>query len=163
MRRLLDHQYSKRRVFRYPPKAPVKAIRKLSPAQLSSLKCVYGHFRYGVHRHFPGNPVYITMLRDPLQRILSMYYFIRSRPQNKLHHKVKNMSFTQFVTSQDREIQVPLRNHQTRMLSGGRHPSLQLAKQNIINHFAVVGITEMYPESVFMMKRGSSPPIMILQ
>lgn len=154
MRRMLDHQYANQQIFRYSPQAPIKEIHHLSPTQLSLLKCVYGHFRYGIHTYFPRKPVYITMLRDPMDRILSMYYFIRSRPQNKLYPKVKNMSFTEYVMSPDSRIQVPLRNHQTRMISGERDPNLQKAKQNITNHFAVVGTMEMYPESVFMIKKA---------
>lgn len=154
MRRIIDHQYAKRQIFRYHPQDPIGAIRKFSPTQLSDLKCVYGHYRYGIHTYFPRKPVYITMLRDPMDRILSMYYFIRSRPQNRLHPKVTNMSFSEYVMSSDSRIQVPLRNHQTRMISGERDPNLQKAKQNIANHFAVVGIMDMYPDSVFIMKKA---------
>lgn len=153
MRRLLDRQYTKERVFRYPPDEPIRSIRKLSPSQLKKIKCVYGHFRYGVHRHFSGKATYITMVRDPLERILSMYYFVRSRPKNKLYHKVRHMNFSQFVTSRDPRIQLALHNHQTRMISGKREPDLQKALENIKKHFAVVGVTEMYPESVIMMKK----------
>lgn len=153
MRRLLDRQYAGKKTFRYPPQEPIIAIRKLSPERRSRLKCVYGHFSYGVHRNFQAKPIYITMLRDPLERIISMYYFIRSRPQNKLYMQANRLSFEQFVMSELPSIQMPLRNHQTRMVSGQHQPNLSIAKQNIQKQFAVVGITEMYPESVFMMKK----------
>lgn len=153
MRRLLDDQYTKKGVLRYPPEKPVQAIRKLSQAERKKIRCVYGHLRYGVHKHFSGQSVYITMVRDPLERILSTYYFVRSRPKNRLYHKVKRMSFSQFVTSRDPDIQASLNNHQTRMISGTRQPNIQKAINHIKRRFVVVGITEMYPESVFMMKK----------
>lgn len=153
MRRLLDRQYTKQRVFRYPAEKPMQVLGQLTSAERQNIRCVYGHFRYGVHRHFHRRAVYITMVRDPLDRILSMYYFIRSRPQNKLHHQAKQMSFSQFVTSRDPRIRAALNNHQTRMISGKRHPDLKKAIENIKRDFVVVGITDMYPESVFMMKQ----------
>ncbi|MCA9296884.1 MAG: sulfotransferase family 2 domain-containing protein [Phycisphaerales bacterium] len=37
------------------------------------------HFGYGVHEHLPSyrSPAYFTFLRDPLERAMSSYYFLR--------------------------------------------------------------------------------------
>lgn len=148
MRSILDRQYTEPQIVRYSPNTSPLALRK------PGIKCVYGHCRYGLHQHTNLKPAYITILRDPLDRVLSMYYYIRSRPQNKMHHKVKHMSLKQFVTCKDPRIHTPINNHQTRLISGMRKPDLKKAKLNIKNDFAVVGITEMYPESVFMMKQA---------
>lgn len=153
MRQLLNHHYDQQHIFKYPARKPIQAIQALTTAERSDIECVYGHLRFGVHRHFPGSSTYITLLRDPLDRLLSMYYYVRSRPQNRLYDKVKHLSFAQFVTSPDPQIQTPLQNHQTRMISGRSQPDLQVAKRNIRQHFAVVGITESFPESVFIMKK----------
>lgn len=148
MRQILDRQYGPLHILNYSPKTSPLAFRR------PGISAVYGHFRYGLHQHSARKPVYITILRDPLDRVLSTYYYIRSRPQNKMYHKVKNMSLMEFVTSTEPRIRGPLHNHQTRLISGKKHPDLKTAIRNINNDFPVVGVTEMYPESVFMMKKA---------
>ena len=33
----------------------------------------YGHLYYGVHQHKPGDCIYFTTVRDPVERVLSCY------------------------------------------------------------------------------------------
>ena len=148
LRDILHRQYGGPHILRYSPNTPAQALHK------PGIQCVYGHCRYGVHVHTRKKTTYIAFLRDPLDRILSMYYFIRSRPQNNMYPKVIKMSLKEFVTCPEPRIQLPLHNHQTRMISGKKHPELKMAIDNIKKDFAVVGITEMYPESIFMMKKA---------
>ena len=30
---------------------------------------VFGHFKYGLHQHFDANCTYMTILRDPIERV----------------------------------------------------------------------------------------------
>lgn len=92
------------------------------------------------------------MLRNPVNRVISRFNYIKSSPNNKLYAKANRLSFEEFILSKDDDIRLPLWNHQTRFLSGKHHPNLKLAKRNLSNHYAVVGITELYPHSVFLMK-----------
>lgn len=148
MRGILDREYGQSHILRVSPDTPTATLRKVG------IHCIYGHCRYGLHQHFRQKTTYITFLRDPLDRILSMFYYIRSRPQNKMHDTVKQMSLREFVTTTEPRIQVPLHNHQTRMISGKKQPDLKTAIDNIKKDFAVVGVTDMYPESVFMMRKA---------
>jgi hypothetical protein len=66
-----------------------------------------------------------------------------------MYKKAKNLTMKQFLQKEDFYIQT--KNLQTRQLSGGGLPDLQTAKENMEKYFSVVGITEMYDESLFLM------------
>ncbi|MEH7237275.1 sulfotransferase family 2 domain-containing protein [Bacillus sp. JJ1562] len=117
----------------------------------NELKCVGGHYWFGIHQQFNKPYKYITMLRHPIDRIASEYYYILGRPNHQAYSKVKTMSFMEFIDH------FPLKssNQQTRRISGLiQQPELQLAKKNIQNDFIVVGVSEMFDESVFLMKEA---------
>jgi Sulfotransferase family len=154
LRSIIDRQYRPDQIYRYPAHQYQEALKKLSTVQREKIRCIYGHCRFGIHRYFHRPFRYITLLRDPVNRVISAYYYIKSSPNNKLYTKANRLSFEEFILSKDDNIRLPLWNHQTRFLSGKHHPDLEQAKRNLSKHYAVVGITEMYPHSVFLMKRA---------
>ena len=60
----------------YPEQFWNKLLPKF-PDDFTKFKLVRGHFGYGVHRILPKKPVYITMLRDPIERTISDYEHIK--------------------------------------------------------------------------------------
>jgi len=60
------------------------------PNDFAKYKLVRGHFGYGLHRILPKKPVYITMLRDPIERTISDYEHIRRENINTKEHVPKN-------------------------------------------------------------------------
>jgi hypothetical protein len=44
------------------------------------LRLVMGHFRYGIHRQLGRPWRYATLVRDPVERIVSLYYHYRNLP-----------------------------------------------------------------------------------
>ena len=51
-------------------------------------RCVFGHWAYvGIHRRVQpeARPRYITFLREPVERCVSWYGFVQSRPDNPFH------------------------------------------------------------------------------
>ncbi|SDN60223.1 Sulfotransferase family protein [Paenibacillus sp. yr247] len=106
------------------------------------INCIYGHMYFGMHRYLSKPYTYMTMLREPIDRVISHYYYFLGK-----NHFKTDTSFEEFITKPK------FFNFQTRYLSGGNIPDLQLAKENIHNHFSIVGITEMFDESLFLMKK----------
>ncbi|WP_332694886.1 sulfotransferase family 2 domain-containing protein [Halalkalibacter lacteus] len=148
LRRILDNQYPKHERYRFPKTKP-NPFYKLTKNELNSINCLYGHFKYGIHSKLTKPFTYITVLRDPVERVISTYFFILQNSKNRMHHTVKQMTFEEFVASDHS----PVSNHQTRFVSGKSIPDLEVAKKNLEKHFAVVGITEMYAQSIFLMSK----------
>ncbi|MCS3678768.1 hypothetical protein GGP72_003046 [Salinibacter ruber] len=134
-------------------------------------RVLLGHMIYGAHRHLSGSPIYISMVREAVDRVVSDYYYVRRTPSHDFYDPVvsDNYSLDDYVRS---GITVYTNNIQTRMLSGvgcdvpfGKctREMLSQAKENIESDFAVVGITERFEESIILMKRrfGWGIPIYI--
>ena len=106
---------------------------------------------YGIHEFLPQGATYITMLRDPVARVLSAYYFILRRPLNPLHRKLKS----ERLGVEDCLRLFPERhNLQCRFVAGIKDTAinderlLDLAKENLTRSFSVVGISERFDESL---------------
>lgn len=142
----------------YPPKAyfDVYQDEKQREHTLEALckedvLCIQGHFPFGVHKYFSTPSTYITLLRNPIQRVISEYFFIKNNPRHNLYQLVNNTSL------EDYQQQEQNKNLQTRLLSGQigcplTDLDLEQAKVNMQAYFSVVGITEMFNESLYLMK-----------
>jgi Sulfotransferase family len=132
-------------------------LRTLPEHRKRAIRVLQGHMPFGLHAYLPDPAQYITMLRDPIDRTISTYYFIKRRPRNRLHKQVvdMNMSLRDFVRS---GVAPRASNQQTRAISGLRDTDvsirdLDLAKRNLAMYFCAVGITEQFDESIVMFKR----------
>jgi Galactose-3-O-sulfotransferase len=119
-------------------------------------KFVIGHVHYGLHRHLPGTSSYMTMLRDPVDRVLSLYRYIVSTPQHALHQRLANVSLLDFASGSDNMEEIE--NGQTRQIAGVTTgvpdaQSLAVAKRHLVERFVAVGIMERFDESVILFKR----------
>lgn len=152
LRKIIDQQYMKNEIYHISRGVDVNKLKER--LNNGKIKAVYGHNRFGIHKYFSNRLfTYITLLRDPVERVISTYYYILERPQNRLHHLAKEVTFKQFVEESYSEFHIPVNNHQTRFLSGQKQPDLEMALKNMQQHFQVVGITEQYNESLFLMKK----------
>jgi Galactose-3-O-sulfotransferase len=127
-----------------------------------NLRVLTGHLHYGVHDYIPQRCEYITLLREPIARVVSYYYYILGHPRHWRHAELvrSGMNLDEFVrTSAERGVE----NDQTRMLSGrgageldarslGRK-ALDDAKRNL-ERFLVVGLTERFDESFILIRRA---------
>ncbi|MFC1715270.1 sulfotransferase family 2 domain-containing protein [Candidatus Poribacteria bacterium] len=115
------------------------------------IRAVLGHFCFGVHQFVKRPWTYITLLRNPVDRVLSLYYHLKT-------HEGLVVSIDDFVTNPPyREVD----NDQTRRISGiepeiGECSSFMLkkAKENLRKHFSVVGVTERFDEALILSKRA---------
>jgi hypothetical protein len=117
---------------------------------------------YGVHEYMPQRCDYITLLREPVARVVSYYYYVLGHPKHWRHAEMvrSGMSLDEFAeTSPERGVE----NDQTRILSGkgageldagvlGRK-DLDEAKRNL-ERFLVVGVTERFDESFILIRRA---------
>ena len=54
-------------------------LEQLPDDQRLGLQLVLGHFPFGLHRMFPGRPRYVTMMRGPVDRVMSLYFHYKHR------------------------------------------------------------------------------------
>jgi hypothetical protein len=151
--------------WQYPPRTTLigsgfelrNKLRNLPEQRRRKIRVLQGHMPFGLHEYLSGPVDYITILRDPVDRVLSTYCFILTRPMHPLYEEVAsmNMSLREFVNS-ERFPQVS--NQQTRVISGGLRDNfsaqaLEAAKSNLSTHFSAVGFTERFDESLVLFKR----------
>lgn len=123
------------------------------------IRLLKGHFAYGAHQHLVGPSTYVTLLRNPVDRVISHYYYVKRTSRHYLYQKVtaENMDLAAYITSRLTE---ELDNGQVRLLCGvdrdipwgacGRE-HLEQAKRHITEHFAVAGVLERFDESLALM------------
>jgi len=118
-------------------------------ADISSIQLFLGHMPYGIHQFIPDSCSYFPFLREPLDRILSEYFYIISTVENQNHAHVKNSTIVDYMTGN-----VFLPNLQSRMLSGNLDPDAtdqeisEAAIYNLEHHFDFVGIYEELSSSI---------------
>lgn len=120
-----------------------------------------GHIDYGLHNWLPRPATYFTILRDPVERVLSYYYFILRTPEHPRYEEMtkEKTSITDFAKN------ILGHNNQTRFLAGTwlkdepctEHTYSQ-AKQNILQDFALVGLSEQFDTTLLLLKHKLNWP-----
>jgi hypothetical protein len=159
LNRIIEWQYSPLSIFTMDPyriRATPERLRKLSEGRRRRLRMVRGHLYYGVHEFLPQGGTYFTMLREPVARFFSSYYFIQRRPLHPMHRKVT----TERIGVEDFIRLTPRRqNLQCSLIAGIKNDGtsdarlLDQAKENLEKSFSVVGISERFEESLMLMAR----------
>jgi len=118
---------------------------EIADDQLSACDYVIGHFPFGIHARLPRPSLYITLLRDPVARLLSNFRFGLDRQKWPRDMPVATL------VEQGRLID----NMQTRQIAGiaDRHvpctsAMLSTAIENLRSRYAVVGVTERFDETL---------------
>lgn len=151
LRSIIDKQYlADQRLFIYGKEESMKNS-TFSEKELRNIHCIYGHFPYGIHRSIQQPFTYITMIRNPIARVISLYNHIIYHKMDPIHQEVKNLSLLEYAAAN--KVEFNNSNLQTSLISGEQNPDLEKAKENIRKHFSVVGITERFDESIYLMKK----------
>jgi Sulfotransferase family len=120
---------------------------------------ISGHFGYDFAKQFMQNRYSFTILRDPVERILSYYYFckIRNPNQFKMYELAQRLTLDEFLKLgwTDPESRSHLWNHQVFQLATGWGSTsnvvltdeelLELAIKHL-DEFSYVGFTETFEE-----------------
>lgn len=159
LNRIIEWQYNPLSIFTIDPyriRATAERLKELSEARRRRIRMVRGHLYYGIHEALPQGATYITMLREPVARFLSTYYFLQRRPLHPMHRKVKSerIGIEDFI-----RLTPHRQNLQCRLISGFRSngiceaATLEIAKENLVKSFSVVGISERFEESLMLMAK----------
>ncbi len=159
LNRIIEWEYKMSKICSVEPtwwQWSYQRIRRWSPGRLGKMEVFKGHMPFGLHRLIPRPANYITVLREPIERAISDYYFARRFKPHRHHRASLQLSLEEFF------LQKHEHNLQSRILAGPNShelfPStcdadtLAAAKDNLARRFIVVGLTERFDETLALLK-----------
>ena len=160
LNRIIEWEYPPLRIFSIDPSFFRWSHRRVSRwprERLAKMRVFKGHMPFGLHERLPQPATYITFLREPVERVISEYYFALHYRLHPQHRRMQTLSL------EDYALQTPHHNLQTKLLAGrGNHPdflagdcdeeTVALAKDNLARHFSFVGLTERFDEGLAVLK-----------
>ena len=146
------------RARRRPREETLTDFARLPSAERLRPRLIMGHTVYGLHESIERPSTYVTMLRDPVRLVHSQYRYVLRTPGHRHHEAAQGMSFAAYVES---GIALEMDNSQTRAIAGAvgvpfgacDEDVFDRARRHLDEHFAWVGLTEMFDESLLMLGR----------
>ncbi len=155
---VLKHQYRKKNTLIIHGNIEEKEaeFKEKYYADRNQIYLIKGHMTFGVHQFLDCHCKYITFVRNPIDRILSVYYYLSKNQRHPQYHLVKGKTLEEFVSSNTAH-----HNGQTRFIAGRYDPRerwqpanlLDRAKKNLQENFVIVGLTERFDETLIVLKR----------
>jgi hypothetical protein len=162
MNAVLTRQYGRgERLLVRPPRweESLASFAELPQDQRGRARLIHGHLTFGIHEMVERPVTYFSLVRRPVARAVSLYTYVLRNPSHRLHGIVTagDMSLLDYVES---GVTCEVDNGQTRILAGDTSSPfgglseavLDQAKANIEGHFAAVGLTERFDETLLMLK-----------
>ncbi|MGV2829134.1 sulfotransferase family 2 domain-containing protein [Myxosarcina sp. GI1(2024)] len=139
----------------------VNKLKNLSEFDREKLEIINTHLGFGIHQFLSQPYTYITFLREPVERVISMYYYYQKTKNPLFQH----LSLSEFVSTYG-----AVQNGMTKNLSGVTlkrqllpsedkdsvpfsEANLEIAKQNLRTNFKFIGICEQFDESSILLQR----------
>lgn len=146
--------------YQYPSLVSAAAyVNSLDETSRSNAEIFASHLEFGLHRHLSGNSQYITILRNPIDRVLSTYYFMKGGGGLEPHPALRGRSDITLVDFVRSGIVGEIDNGLVRIVSGHNTHArtgsitdveLDIAKQNLRTNFVAIGFTERFSESLVL-------------
>lgn len=154
LREILRHVYPpERRVFIYSHDPDhLDGLRK----NVFLAEAINGHVSFGIHEFYGVEARYVTILRHPLDRVVSLYLHQARYPDNEVHHLIaEGMTLKDLLRSDEFP---EYNNHMVRVIAGLPYSDpvydprfVERAEVNLDAHFDFVGTTERFDESVALL------------
>jgi len=160
LRLVIERNYKPERILQVYGDAIPRAAEFVAAQNLNNIQVVRGHIGFGVHEVLPeGEHEYITLLRHPYDRLVSLYRYILRDKGHFAHRQVVDMPFRKFVSS---GVTAETDNGMVRQLCGIEEyqqkpyadykvpfgtcgpEQLELALKNLEEHYTIVGIQERF-------------------
>jgi hypothetical protein len=160
--RIIEKQYHPDEICSLYLRRDFRAFDRLTEARKAQIRIYRGHIIFGWAQRLPQPATRFTILRNPVERAISNYYFTREYAEHHHHDLVhsQNLSLADYLDSKE---ELMADNGQTRMLSGGYYvmdygglsrEALEAAKANLRDNIQVVGLTERFDETLLLLKNA---------
>lgn len=166
LRNIIARQFSNDVIFSIGPiiNEAIQQFRELPHSSRSRLRLLQGHMAFGLHTYLDPPAAYFTLLRNPIERAFSDYYYVKTNHHHPLHEQVAGMGMGDYLQSR---LTGQLSNGQTRLLCGDCHQGelgipgvrplqtqdMHVAIENLHKHFITVGLQERFDETLVLLKR----------
>lgn len=144
--------------------ASPEAFDKLIQKDLDNYKLITGHFSFNHTSRFRSDRYLITFLRDPVDRVLSNYYFLRNwdgviNDSNcEMVRYAKQLSLMEFLKCDNPQVESVTRNHQAYSIASDFRDLRKLSDRELrrkaignLELIDFIGITEEFEKSVEML------------
>lgn len=161
MKKIVTRQYRPEEMFQINTVDEVEKLRELTADRKGQLKLIYGNrARYDLDEIMSQNKQHFIIFREPVERVLSFYFYAKRDSTHRLHRYVAldKMTIEDFVSSgvtyQGNNGQVRLLVTEGEQVPIGSCPTefLNEAKHNILNTDTIVGLTKHFDTSLLMGK-----------
>jgi hypothetical protein len=133
-------------------------------AQSDSLRLIIGHFRFGMHFGLKRPVSYFSVVRNPIDRTISDYFYAYHDPAHRLREQVTSgkLTLSDFLVTTDRVALI-------RQLTGLEDHKLQrqegVAEEIVAKCYSLVGISERFDETALLLAHLNDwdPPLYILK
>ena len=153
MRQILYRQYGRghtRLVRNYfvAPDVSLNVIKSLAGGPSADLRVVHGHILFWPDVEWPAGTQFLTILRDPVERVISHYYWLRAR-SSRFRKTLEDALIGGSIND----------NLQTRVLAAQMPPFGETTDEMLeealrgLKRLTVVGLTERFDESFVLATR----------
>jgi len=159
---IIERQYPPEAIYTFGSNAhaAVEDFKNRSLQERNQIRLLRGHMAFGLHKYLPSVDDYFTVLREPVNRVISYYNFILRTPDHYLYEIVRsrNLSLSDLLHSQ---LPLMMNDAQVRLLSGVwgevafgevSEAMLKMAEENLRNHFVVVGVTQEFDKTLCLLQ-----------
>ena len=151
LRKIIEKNYRPEQLFfvydKHPGFYSINDMKKLKSEDIKNFKIIMGHFPFN-KVFFPAEKMrFVTMVREPIERVISYYHHIMTHNNEWRGKRISLLKYLEI--SGDLQLQ----DHQTRVLSGVNHNPVtevhfEKAIENISNYFDHIGLSERFNETV---------------
>jgi hypothetical protein len=140
----------------HPEPLRIDAVERLPARRRRGIKLLYGHIDVDTTVRFVPIDQCVTLLREPVDRMVSFYYFVRSMSSGPLHELARRHSIIDWM---DASRSLETDNGMVRRLAGSFDevpygactPELLTKAKANLARFAVVGLTDRFDEFYAML------------
>lgn len=157
---IIDRQYPSDILFNMRRMWNIDAFNALSEKERMNIRVLKGHMPFGLHARLgPGEVEYFTILREPVDRVVSHYYQILRYSKHFFYEEMQKHKYTLKELMESGALKY-VDNLQVRVLSGNVEAPygsiddamLQQALEHIDRYFPLLGLNEYFDHFLLQLK-----------